>query len=118
MLSETLCSYCLKPREKVGLLVRSPLAAICRDCAQRALTLIDEQPASAAHPPLPSLLQEMSNEEILDRLPEVADAQVQVEEHLTEWVSVARKRKISWDRIGKSLGMTRQSAWERFKHKI
>ncbi len=98
--------------------MRSPLAAICQDCAQRALALLEEHHANTETWTLSSFQSEMKNEEILNRLPEVAAAEVQVEEHLTEWVKIARVRKISWDRIGKSLGMTRQSAWERFKDKI
>ena len=38
----------------------------------------------------------------------------QVEQQLTGWVRQARSRGITWTRIGESLGMTRQSAWERF----
>lgn len=118
MLTETICSYCLKSREEVGALVRSPLAAICLSCAERAVTLISEHTAPEDKWSLATFQSAMENEEILQRLPEVARAQDQVEEHLVSWVSFARRRSISWDRIGKALGMTRQSAWERFHKKI
>jgi hypothetical protein len=38
----------------------------------------------------------------------------QVEQHLTGWVRRARELGATWARIGESLGMARQSAWERF----
>jgi len=33
---------------------------------------------------------------------------------LRTWVLELRRRGVTWVRIGASLGMTRQSAWERF----
>ncbi|WP_354171118.1 hypothetical protein [Arthrobacter sp. UYEF36] len=57
----------------------------------------------------------MSDDELLAHLPEVAAVASQVEERLSAWVETARERKISWARIGGALGMTRQSAWERFR---
>ncbi|MFB4318080.1 hypothetical protein [Actinomadura sp. 21ATH] len=38
----------------------------------------------------------------------------QVDDDLRSWVGEARRRGMSWDRIGEALGMRRQSAWERF----
>ena len=38
----------------------------------------------------------------------------QVEQNLTGWVRRARALGVTWARIGAALGMTRQSAWERF----
>ncbi len=56
----------------------------------------------------------MSDEDLLAHLPKVAAASAQVEQQLTTWVRQARSRGITWTRIGEALGMTRQSAWERF----
>ncbi|MCB5294175.1 hypothetical protein [Arthrobacter sp. SO3] len=57
----------------------------------------------------------MTDDQLLAHLPEVAAVASQVEERLSAWVGTARERKISWARIGAALGMTRQSAWERFQ---
>lgn len=57
----------------------------------------------------------LTDRELLARLPEIASAGDQVERHLHTWVTAARDRNISWAKIGQTLGMTRQSAWERFK---
>ena len=56
----------------------------------------------------------MTDDEILEHLPRVAAAGAQVEASLRQWVERARERDLTWTRIGAALGMTRQSAWERF----
>ncbi|MEY9776737.1 hypothetical protein ABH915_002345 [Arthrobacter sp. MW3 TE3886] len=58
---------------------------------------------------------QMTDDELLAHLPEIAAVASQVEERLNAWVGTARQRRISWARIGAALGMTRQSAWERFQ---
>lgn len=115
MLSEVFCSYCLRPRSETGRLVASPLAAICRDCVENALQLFDSVGPDVADLDGPEApWSRLSDEDLLARLPEVARAGHQVEIHLGTWVGAARERGISWARIGNALGMTRQSAWERF----
>jgi hypothetical protein len=47
-------------------------------------------------------------------LPRIAAAGAQVEQHLAGWVQRARALGATWARIGEALGITRQSAWERF----
>lgn len=92
-------------------MVAGPGVAICQDCATAATELFSsrEEPGTVAP------WAKMTNEELLAHLPEVAAVASQVEERLSAWVGTARERKISWERIGASLGMTRQSAWERFR---
>lgn len=65
-------------------------------------------------PPLPAYAS-CSTEDLLERLPHIAAARQTVDGYLQDWVTEARARHISWARIGEALGMTRQSAWERFK---
>lgn len=114
MLSDVMCSYCLRSRSATGKLVASPLAAICRSCAEEAVALLqgDEATEDIHGPTTPWA--RMDDEALLARLPEVAGAGTQVEKHLCAWVRAARERGVSWARIGDSLNMTRQSAWERF----
>jgi hypothetical protein len=57
---------------------------------------------------------ETTVEDVLASLPRVAAAGAQVERNLTEWVRRSRALGATWARIGEALGMTRQSAWERF----
>ena len=109
------CSFCRKPPDAVARLVAGPGVFICNECVALCTELIaapgqdqsaDEQVASWE--------QTMSDEDLLQHLPRVAAAGAQVEQQLTGWVRQARGRGITWTRIGEALGMTRQSAWERF----
>lgn len=98
-------------------MVASPLAAICGKCAASALELIDTAPPQSDIKSLPAPWDVLTDAELLSRLPKVAEAGEQVEQHLRIWVDAARERGLSWARIGAALGMTRQSAWERFTHR-
>ena len=110
-----MCSFCLRPRQETGVLAAAPGAAICRDCAAKALTMFEARPLPDRDPLPGAPWDALDNEELLRRLPMVAEARDQVEDHLKRWVEVARGRNISWAAIGSSLGMSRQSAWERFR---
>jgi ClpX C4-type zinc finger len=59
-------------------------------------------------------VQQPTDEELLALLPKVSSAIAQPERQLALLVHMARARGITWARIGAALGMTRQSAWERF----
>jgi hypothetical protein len=54
-----------------------------------------------------------SIKEVLENLPRIAAAGAQLEQHLTGRVRKARELGATWARIGESLGMTRQPAWDR-----
>jgi ATP-dependent Clp protease ATP-binding subunit ClpX len=108
------CSFCRKPPDAVARLVAGPGVFICNECVGLCTELIampSERPASEQ---VASWEQKMSDEDLLQHLPRVATAAAQVERQLTAWVRQARGRGITWTRIGEALGMTRQSAWERF----
>lgn len=119
-----MCSYCLRPRSETGPLLMSPLAAICRDCAENARERFAERDREIARDPAASDTEDdvevsapwkrLDDDTLLARIGDVNGAGDQVEEHLKAWVGAARERGISWARIGAALGITRQSAWERF----
>lgn len=106
-----LCSFCGRTREECGKLVLGAGVAICLGCTQNALNLHETAQAEPATEPW----REMNVDEVLDLLPKIAGVASQVETRLAAWVDVARTKGASWARVGESLGMTRQSAWERFK---
>lgn len=112
-----MCSFCLRPREETGALVGAPAVGICQKCTEAAVVLFQNSvPASDTKPRAP--WDALNNEELLGQLPKVAKARDDVENHLRTWVGAARNRKISWASIGESLGMSRQSAWERFHQPV
>jgi hypothetical protein len=53
-------------------------------------------------------------EQVLSNLAPVSAASTQVQQNLAAWVGKARALGGTWSQIGEALGMTRQSAWERF----
>ena len=106
------CSFCLKPNTEVRRLVAGPGVFICDGCVALCAQLVDG-PASPT-PQLAAWDHAVSVDEALANLPRIAAAGAQVEQHLTGWVQKARALGATWARIGEALGMTRQSAWERF----
>jgi hypothetical protein len=111
---ELACSFCLKPRSAVTTVIQGPAACICNECVDLCVMIIADKPKMAAEPGIGSLEQQLSDQDLLIHLPKVAAGSAQVERHLTDCVRQARSRGITWTRIGGALGMTRQSAWERF----
>jgi hypothetical protein len=121
LLENVACSFCRKPPDAVAKLVAGPGVYICNECVGLCAELVavpSEQPAgeqaASWEQKIASWEQQMSDEDLLQHLPKVAAAAAQVEQQLTAWVRQARSRAITWTRIGESLGITRQSAWERF----
>jgi len=106
------CSFCLKPNTEVRRLVAGPGVFICDGCVALCAQLM-EGPSSPA-PQLAAWEHAVGVDEALANLPRIAAAGAQVEQHLTGWVQKARALGATWARIGAALGMTRQSAWERF----
>lgn len=106
------CSFCLKPSTEVRRLVAGPGVFICDQCVALCAQLIDGPPSPV--PQLAAWDHAVSVDEALASLPRIAAAGAQVERHLAGWVQRARALGATWARIGAALGMTRQSAWERF----
>lgn len=107
------CSFCTKPNIEVSWVVAGPGVYICDECVALCQQV---GPASrdSADLALPIWESQTNLEEVLGNLPRIAAAGAQVEVALTGWVRHARTLGATWARIGEALGMTRQSAWERF----
>jgi hypothetical protein len=108
------CSFCMKLPAAVRKMVAGPGVFICNECVDLCVQIIASQPAGRQDGDQEAWHTRLSDEELLAHLPKVAAAGAQVEQQLTGWVREARGRGITWTRIGAALGMTRQSAWERF----
>lgn len=93
-------------------MIAGPGVFICDECVQVCNTILETDDGSSRAPI--AVLQAMTDEEILDQLPRIAAVGAQVEASLQERVNLLRQRKVTWARIGRALGMARQSAWERF----
>jgi len=106
------CSFCRKPNTQVATLIGGPGVYICDECVSLCHSILETKPA-VDRQPLP-WIDAVTLEDLLDLLPSVAAAGAQAERNLVEWVRKARALGATWARVGEALGMTRQSAWERF----
>jgi hypothetical protein len=109
----THCSFCSKPSASVAKLVAGPGVYICNECVDLSASIIAEYLGKAG-PSRASWWDAMTDEEMLGHIPRVSAHIDQAEADLRAWVQELRRRGVTWTRIGESLGITRQSAWERF----
>ncbi|MEV4248761.1 ClpX C4-type zinc finger protein [Streptosporangium canum] len=107
------CSFCGKPTTEVDKLVAGPGVYICNECVALSATIIDGSPKSTAEPHAP-IWESLTDEEMLSHIPRVAAHIDQAEADLRSWAQELRRRGVTWARLGEALGITRQSAWERF----
>ncbi|MEV0383280.1 ClpX C4-type zinc finger protein [Nonomuraea sp. NPDC050643] len=109
------CSFCHKKSTDVSKVIAGPGVHICDQCIGLCNEILEQERLAASTEPRLPTWETMSEEQILEHLPKIAAVQAQVDDNLRDWVGHLRTKDVSWERIGASLGMTRQSAWERFK---
>jgi hypothetical protein len=107
------CSFCTKDASAVKVLVAGAGVFICDECIALAAQVAASRRTSGPGPRIPPW-EQIDDAALLEHLPRIEAVRDQVDDDLREWVGEARRREISWDRIGAALGMRRQSAWERF----
>jgi hypothetical protein len=107
------CSFCGKPHTEVGKLVAGPGVNICDECIALAEAIVEEHRDKPIEVRLP-VWGSLTDDQMLDHIPRIDAVADQVEADLRSWVQELRRREVTWARIGGALGVTRQSAWERF----
>lgn len=111
------CSFCGKPDHEVRRLVAGAGVYICDECVALAAQLVEQGAgdgdAGSARPRGP-LWAALTDEEMLAHIPRVAAHIDEAEADLRAGVQELRRRGVTWRRIGEALGISRQSAWERF----
>jgi ClpX C4-type zinc finger len=100
-----------RPANEVGKLVAGPGVYICNECVDLCNQIIGSPPSLP--PELTTWEESLDLDGVLASLPRMA-ATAQVDKNLSRFVKRARQLGATWAVIGTSLGMTRQSAWERF----
>ena len=118
------CSFCAKSQMDVAKLVAGPGVFICNECIDLSNQIITEEtrrtggdtPTSgeADDPPPLKAWDGLSDDELLAEMVRAHAAHRNVDRAVKRHVFALRERGVSWARIGESLGMARQSAWERF----
>jgi ATP-dependent Clp protease ATP-binding subunit ClpX len=106
------CSFCMKSQHEIAKLIAGPGSIfICDEC----VALCDEYVAGRT----PDISQhrkpeELPTERLVNQLAAL-DSILKGKGGQLQWVvDQLRSREVSWAVIGEALGMSRQSAWERF----
>ncbi|SEB96152.1 ATP-dependent Clp protease ATP-binding subunit ClpX [Nocardioides exalbidus] len=112
-----ICSFCATPGGPGTdvLLVGGLGAQVCSTCVDDFHATIHDEEAMAHTRTFP--WERMSDAEVLAVLPQIMASAEQNQAFAREWVDLLRDRKVSWAEIGRTLGVSRQAAWERFARK-
>ena len=112
--SKTLyCSFCFKSQHEVRELVAGPGSIfICDECVELCNEIIAIGPKSKSKKSLS--IEDLPTERLLERLQPIEDTLQGRGTMLQEVVDILRSREASWAQIGAALGISRQTAWERF----
>ena len=105
------CSFCAKSQRDVEKLIAGPYIFICNECVALCDKIIAGayRPGGGSFKPL-----ERPSEELLALMGSVNYAADGARDFLQQVVDTLRGRDVSWQAIADKLGVSRQSAWERF----
>jgi hypothetical protein len=108
------CSFCIKSQHEVKKLIAGPAAIfICDECIELCNEIIAGRfpvPDKSKYPSAADL----PTERLLERLQSIEETLQGKGNQLQRVVEILRSREVSWAQIGAALGISRQSAWERF----
>jgi hypothetical protein len=105
------CSFCFKSQHEVRKLIAGPASIfICDECVELCTDIIAEGPL----PPKQPSIEKLPTERLLERLGPIEQTVQGKGGQLQTVVDILRSRRVSWAQIGAALGISRQSAWERF----
>lgn len=105
------CSFCFKSQHDVRTLVAGPANIfICDECVALCDAYVVGRPPKVTK----SSADDLPTERLLERLQPIEQTLQGKGNQLQTVVELLRAREVSWADIGAALGMSRQSAWERF----
>ena len=105
------CSFCGKSQHQVEKLIAGPYVFVCNECVAvcDAILAGGPLPDHAGFKPL-----ERPTDELLSLIGSVSHNAEASANFLQSIVDTLRRREVSWAAIAEPLGVSRQSAWERF----
>jgi hypothetical protein len=107
------CSFCLKSQHEVKKLIAGPgFIFICDECVALCDAIIADRPLKLEGSNFQ--IGNIATEILLARLKPIEQTLQGKSNQLQTVVEELRGREVSWARIGEALGVSRQSAWERF----
>jgi hypothetical protein len=104
-----LCSFCGKSEGQVAQLIAGPGPAICDECVHLCNEVL-----AGRRPDGVRSWDDQSDEELTATMVRVSSLRYQVDAAVGRIARLLHTRGASWAAIGTALGITRQSAWERF----
>ena len=107
------CSFCLKSQHEVKKLIAGPgFIFICDECVALCDAIIAGETPKVDESKFK--IGSIASETLLARLKPIEQTLQGMGNQLHTVVEELRGREVSWARIGEALGISRQSAWERF----
>ena len=105
------CSFCGKSEDEIAKLAAGPGGIyICNECVEVCQLAM----SGADVPPNEFDPNYWPTERLLGALKALDATAESYREHLARAVDALRARDVSWAKIARPLGVSRQSAWERF----
>ena len=107
------CSFCLKSQHEVAKLIAGPgFIFICDECVHLCDAYVAGRTPKIDREKFK--IENIASETLLARLKPIEQTLQGMGNQLQTVVEELRGREVSWARIGDALGVSRQSAWERF----
>ncbi len=103
------CSFCGRPAAAVDKLIAGPAVYICDGCVRRSEHILTDDAAGSLED-----LNSQGDDELLDSMVRLHQSREDIERAVSRYVRALRRRGVTWTRIGHALGISRQSAWERY----
>jgi hypothetical protein len=105
------CSFCGKSQHQVEKLIAGPFVFVCNECVALCADIVAGKPVpeTGSFKPL-----ERPTEQLMSLMGSVNYGADGARDFLQQIVDTLRGREVSWADIGDQLGVSRQSAWERF----
>lgn len=104
------CSFCGKDSTAVKALIAGPAVFICDEC----VAICNQCLGKGAIPVQSAEWDRYSDQDLIALLGRSADIADSAGDLLNGHVDALRKRDVTWETIGKALGVSRQAAWQRF----
>ncbi len=101
------CTFCGKTADQVSRLIAGAKGYICDTCVGICNKILEATPRAATG-------NAMTDDQLLGSLAPCMASVEATRQVLQSQVETLRERGVSWDSIGKALGISRQAAWERF----
>ncbi len=106
------CSFCGKAEDEIEKLAAGPSGIfICNECVQVCQAIMQGEGAGVSRAFDPRT---WPKERLLKLLGPVGGTADAYRQHLQTIVDTLRAQEVSWAEIAKGLGVSRQTAWERF----